>query len=344
MAPHGALAALVALSTAGYRPPSTEEAPVRERDWIDRFVRPRAPAPAADGTLLGPGDDAALLALPAGEVAVLTVDGLVLGSHFLPGWLADDELAERLVAVTVSDLAAMGATPRGILLSFETPELPGHLGERFFAGLDRGLTRAGHLLGGNVVRTAGPLALTATAIGSARPGEVLRRDTARPGDTIAVSGLPGRAAWARERIARGEPQSADDRAAWVLPPDRVPLGRTLVAAGIRAAIDVSDGLLGDLGALLAASGAGADLELEPLAAACERAGIPLALALGGGEDYELCIAGERRAIEAAFAYCDLPPPLLLGKVRAESGVTLRRAGAPFEIDAPPWDPFRPNGA
>lgn len=317
---------------------------MRERDWIERFVRPRAPAPAADGTLLGPGDDAALLALPAGEVAVLTVDGLVEGSHFLPGWLADDELAARLVAVTVSDLAAMGATPRGILLSFETPELPGRLGERFFAGLDRALPRAGHLLGGNVVRTAGPLALTATAIGSARPGEALRRDGARPGDAIAVSGLPGCAARARERIARGEPQGAAERAAWVLPPDRVPLGRALVLEGVRAAIDVSDGLLGDLSALLAASGAGADLELAPLAAACDAAGIPIALALGGGEDYELCVAGDRGAIEAAFARCALPPPLILGTVRAGSGVTLRRDGARSDIEAPPWDPFRPDGA
>ncbi len=191
---------------------------MREREWIDRFVRPRAPRADAGGTLLGPGDDAALLAIPPGDVAVLTVDGLIEGRHFLGPWLEDDELAARLVAVTVSDLAAMGANPLGILLSLETPDLPGRLGDRFFAGLDRILPRAGLLLGGNVVRTDGPLALTATAIGSVRPDCALRRDAARAGDVIAVSGLPGRAAAARERISQGHLLTAAERAPWVLPP------------------------------------------------------------------------------------------------------------------------------
>ncbi len=313
---------------------------MREREWIDRFVRPRAPRADAGGTLLGPGDDAALLAIPPGDVAVLTVDGLIEGRHFLGPWLEDDELAARLVAVTVSDLAAMGANPLGILLSLETPDLPGRLGDRFFAGLDRILPRAGLLLGGNVVRTDGPLALTATAIGSVRPDCALRRDAARAGDVIAVSGLPGRAAAARERISQGHLLTAAERAPWVLPPDRTRLGKALGAGGIGAAIDVSDGLLSDLQALLEASGHGATLELAALARACTAEGIPLATSLGGGEDYELCVTGDRERIERAFDASGESPPIYLGEVRALKGIETHLDGAVIELDAPGWDPFR----
>ena len=91
---------------------------MREGEWIERFIAPRTAPPSADGTWLGPGDDAALLALPPDTVSVLTVDGLVEGKHFRAEWLDDADLAARLIAVTVSDLAAMGATPLGVLLSF----------------------------------------------------------------------------------------------------------------------------------------------------------------------------------------------------------------------------------
>lgn len=315
---------------------------MREREWIRRFVRPRAPNPIAGDALLGPGDDAALLALPPGEVAVLTIDGMVAGRHFRPGWLADDELAARLVAVTVSDLAAMGATPRGILLSFETPELPGQLGPSFFAGLDRVLSRSGPLLGGNVVRTDGPLALTATAIGSVEPGRALRRDAARPGDTLAISGVPGRAASARMRIAEGV-REENARTAWVLPPDRVPLGRALGEHGVRAAVDVSDGLAADLSQLLDESGVGADLDLGPLARAAEHDGIDLSTALGGGEDYELLVAGEETAITAAFEAAGAGAPLILGTVRTQTGMSGLVDGSPVSIDVPGWDPFDRDG-
>jgi len=203
-----------------------------EREWIREFILPRVPISAANERgLLGPGDDAALCPIPAGEVSVLTVDGLVEGRHWRTGWLSEDELAERLIAVTVSDLSAMGATPLGILLSFETPRLPGSLGSLFFQGIDRGLSRCGALLGGNVVSTSGPLSLTATALGSVDPEKALRRSQAQVGDTIAVSGLPGHAAAVREKIARGDRLSNAERSPWVCPPDRNLLARALVEAG-----------------------------------------------------------------------------------------------------------------
>jgi thiamine-monophosphate kinase len=190
------------------------------------------------------------------------------------------------------------------------------------------------------VRTAGPLALAATAVGSVRPERALRRDAARPGDAIAVSGLPGRAGAARERIARGEPLTAAERAPWVLPPDRVALGRALADAGVRAAIDISDGLLGDLRTLLEASGAGASLELAPLARAAAATGFPLETALGGGEDYELCIAGDPGAIRQAFAAAALPRPILLGVVSEGDALEMHLDGQRYEADTAGWDPFR----
>ncbi len=311
-----------------------------EREWIERFIQPRTEPPSADGTWLGPGDDAALLAIPEGEVSVLTVDGLVEGTHFLDHWLTDAELAARLIAVTVSDLAAMGATPLGVLLSFETPSLPGRLGEDFFSGLDHAMPRAGRLIGGNIVRNQGGLALTATAIGSVRPERALRRDRALSGQTIAVSGVPGRAGWIRERIASGETLSKADRSPWAYPPDCTLLGRALAEQGVRAAIDTSDGLLRDLSTLLEASGLGADLALDSLALAARKAGFSIETALGGGEDYGLCIVGEREPIERAFAACALPAPLWIGETRSAPGLAMSLDGKEFHVDAPGWDPFR----
>ncbi len=311
-----------------------------ERQWIREYILPRVPASTAEVSgLLGPGDDAALCPIPAGEVSVLTIDGLIEGQHWLAGWLSEDELAERLIAVTVSDLSAMGATPLGILLSFETPHLPGSLGSQFFQGIDRGLSRCGALLGGNVVSTSGPLSLTATAIGSVDPERALRRSQAQAEDTIAVSGLPGRAAAARKRIARGDSLSNAERSPWVCPPDRNLLGKALVEQGVRAAIDISDGLLCDLKQLLAASEVGAELELAPLARAAEGAGFSLNTALGGGEDYELCIAGDEHAIARAFAAVELPPPLSIGTIHRETTVEIMLDGVEIEPEAPGWDPF-----
>ena len=311
---------------------------MNELEWIERFVAPRR-GKTDDPQLLGPGDDAALLPIPPGEVSVLTVDGFVEGRHFRDGWLDDAELAERLIAVTVSDLAAMGAIPQGLLLSFETPELPGRLGERFFEGLDRGLKRAGVLLGGNVVRSQGGFSLTATAIGSVVASEALRRDAIRVGDTLAVSGLPGRAGQARDAIADGRsPQPPLSREAWTAPPDRVPLGRALVAEGVRAAIDLSDGLLRDLKTFLEASACGATLDLEAIFAAARAEGISEANVLNGGEDYELLIAGDRAAIERAFTAAHLPPPILVGTTSKELG--LRDCEGELFEDPRGWDPFR----
>lgn len=310
---------------------------MREREWIRRFVRPLAPRAAEDGTLLGPGDDAALCAVPEGTVAVLTTDTLVDGRHFRNGWLTDAELARRLVAVTVSDLAATGAMPLGLLLSIETSELPGRVGEDFFRGIAAALGRSGPLLGGNVVRTDGPLALTATSLGCVEPARALRRDAARPGDAIFVSGVPGRAAAALGRLERGEDCTFSERAAWVDPPDRVALGRALGAAGVRTAVDVSDGLLLDLASILEESGVGARLELGPLR---DRLGgaIDLAGACRGGEDYELLVTGDAASIERAFAELG-ETPLRLGEIIEGDATELRLDGSPVEVDVAGWDPF-----
>ena len=182
--------------------------------------------------------------------------------------------------------------------------------------------------------------MIATAIGSVVASEALRRDAIRVGDTLAVSGLPGRAGQARDAIADGRsPQPPLSREAWTAPPDRVPLGRALVAEGVRAAIDLSDGLLRDLKTFLEASACGATLDLGAIFAAARAEGISEANVLNGGEDYELLIAGDRAAIERAFTAAHLPPPIVIGTTKKE--LSLRdREGELFRDPPLGWDPFR----
>jgi len=274
---------------------------------IERALR-RARATGGPAVALGIGDDAALLRVRPGEQVAVSTDALVESVHFRWDAESPESIGRRALAAALSDLAAMGARPLGVVVALAAP--PG-LALARVDGLVRGMAslarRCGApLVGGNVTR-ARDTALALTAIGAVRRGRALRRDAARPGDRVFVTGTLGGAALAVARAARGAGRA---RRRGPAPEPRLAAGRALAALrGAGACIDVSDGLLADLGHVLAASRVGATIDPARVprppgfARACAALGLdPERLALAGGEDYELCFTLRRGAPgEAALA-------------------------------------------
>src|SRR5512138_3370788 len=266
---------------------------------IDRFVR-AVPA-AGRGVAVGPGDDAAVLRLPAGEELVATVDAVVEGVHFdrRATWA---DVGWKALAVNLSDLAAMGARPLFALVALG---LPAGAPDAAARGLARGLGACARahrvaVVGGNVTR-AREVSVTVTALGSVPAGRAVLRSGARPGDLVAVTGTVGDAALGL-RAGAAAPLVRRQRR----PTPRVAAGLAL-AGLVRAAIDVSDGLAQDLAHLCRASGVGArigarDLPLSPAyRRAARRLADPWGAALAGGEDYELVVAIAPASLPAARA-------------------------------------------
>jgi thiamine-monophosphate kinase len=317
-----------------------------EFDLIRRYLAPLAKA--APGAL-DLTDDAALLKPPAGCELVATADALVAGVHFL----ADDPpdlVARKLLRVNLSDLAAMGAGPLGYLI---TAAWPSDTEETWVARFADGLAADQEafgivLLGGDTTATPGPLCLSLTALGAVPEGRALKRSRARPGDLIFVSGTIGDGGLglaALDGRLTGPSESARDYliGRYRLPRPRLALGQALVAGGLaHAAIDVSDGLVADLGHVCAASGLAGEIEASriPLsgtarAALDGRAGEPQVLAglATGGDDYELAFtAAPESATALAALGRDLGLPLTrIGRITAGAGVRLLGPGG-AEID------------
>ena len=311
--------------------PATPAEALGEFDLIARYF---TRAPRGEGVVLGVGDDAALIAPTPGCELVLTTDMLVEGRHFHRG--ADPgRLGHKTLAVNLSDLAAMGATPRQALLACAFPaNEPGWLAAfagGFLALADR---HAVDLVGGDTTR--GPLNLCVTAIGEVPAGRAIRRSGARPGDDIYVSGTLGDAALAlavidgRARLPDAAFDACRDRLD--LPEPRVALGQALRGIAT-AAIDVSDGLVGDLGHIVERSGVGARIDVarlpaSPWLAAMLKGGdraLALACLLAGGDDYELCFTAGNAQRESIGAIArELALPLTrIGKITAAGGFTVR---------------------
>lgn len=276
-------------------------------------------APIAGPGGLGLVDDAGLLRPARGYEIVVTADALVAGVHFFP----DDppgSIARKALAVNLSDLAAKGAKPEGFILALA---LPKGWTDSWLAAFAAGLKQAAGdggcpLIGGDTVSTPGPLTLSITAFGSVPAGRMVLRSGAKPGDVLAVSGTIGDGALGLKVHGPAAPSwvaglSEGHRAALT---DRYlhPQPRLRLAAGLQAhasaAMDVSDGLVGDLAKLLEASGAGAEVDLDavPLSEAARAAIMAdpalAELAWTGGDDYEiLCTAsqGEYPALASAAA-------------------------------------------
>jgi thiamine-monophosphate kinase len=315
---------------------------------IREFFAPLAGLGALDLT-----DDAALLDCPPGYHLVITVDQLVEGVHFLP----DDPpavVAKKLLRRNLSDLAAMGATPRHYLL---TTALPASRDDDWLRRFAEGLAEDQHrfglaLLGGDSTSTPGPASLTLTAIGQIATGREVRRNGAKPGDRIWVSGTIGDA-YLGLKVLRGEYANLAPAhrtaltARFQLPDPRTGLGPAL--AGIaHAMIDVSDGLIADLGHICETSGVGAVVELAhvPLSAAAQAAisGNPTlhAALTTGGDDYELLFTAQPDAgSEIVSLSRSLSLPVTeIGAIVAGEGVRLvDAAGADIATETGGWRHF-----
>lgn len=259
----------------------------------DYFANWASQSDPDSGVALGIGDDAALLDVTPGQQLVVASDSLVAGVHFPVGF-DPHATATRAVGVNLSDLAAMGATPRWVTLALTLPaELACEAWLRpFSCGLQESLNAHGvALVGGDTSR--GPLTITLTVIGEATPGAALCRHTAQPGDRIFVSGSLGDGAAAlalmEQRWQADEPLSSLLLAHYNAPQPALELGQALAAVAT-SAIDISDGLLADLAHLCRASGVSATLDsrLLPLAAGMPRDAQSTDWALRGGDDYRLC--------------------------------------------------------
>jgi thiamine-monophosphate kinase len=234
----------------------------------------------------GIGDDAAVLQVPEGERLVVSTDASVERVHFRRDWMSAAEIGYRATAAALSDLAAMAARPLGIVVALALPrEWVGEVGA-LADGIGEAARESGvPIVGGNLSR-AGELSLTTTVFGSGR--RLLARAGARAGDRIYVTGRLGGPLLALRALERGDPLTGPARARLVRPDPRLEEARWLAAHGATAAIDVSDGLLADLGHLAAASGAHIAVELDAIPIV---PGASPEDAARSGEEYELALAG-----------------------------------------------------
>lgn len=276
--------------------------------------------------ILGIGDDSAVLRVPAGRELVVCTDSLVEGVHF-PVSTPPAAIGHKALAVNLSDLAAMGAVPAWFFMALTLPGEDRQWLDSFAGGVARLAARARIQLSGGDV-SAGPLSITITALGLVEPGNALLRSGAAPGDRVVLSGAPGAAANALHKLTRGEVPAAADRKALDYPEPRIDLGRML-AGRATSCIDLSDGLVADLGHVLRQSGVGAEIELEKLPCPESLRSIPgkdrWPIQLGGGDDYELCFtippgsAGEIRELSRA-SNVDLT---VIGVVKEGAGLVFR---------------------
>ncbi len=310
---------------------------------------------AADGLLLGIGDDCAVIEKGNGMVWLLTMDTLVESVHFRCDWHPPELLGRKAVAVNVSDIAAMGGRPLFVLLSLGLPAgFDPAWAERLMQGLTAACREQGCLLiGGDTVRSPAGLSLTLTVIGEMRQEQVLYRHTARPGDTVFVSGPLG---WSAVGLALLEAGKTLADAEWrqlilahLDPQPRVALGQFLAQTGlVHAMMDMSDGLATDLAQICRASGVGAVIEAELLPGGKELAGAAawlnmdaLRWMISGGEDYELLFTAaeansEKLRLAAAGLGWNICP---VGVIRAGQQVTLRRDGIEETISFQGFDHF-----
>lgn len=312
-------------------PPSAEDS------LISRFFRPLVTDPGAFAL----DDDAAVLKA-LGEDIVVTTDAIVEGVHFLPDD-PPDTIARKALRVNLSDLAAKGATPAGFVLTLALRAADETWLTAFARGLGEDAGRFGcPLLGGDTVATPGPLMISITAFGRAPAGKMVRRNGAKPGDRVVVTGTIGDAALGLDVLKGGAAAKAlaDDAAARAMLVERyrVPQPRNALANAVRdhasAAMDVSDGLAGDLAKLCAASGVSAVIDAPsiplsaPAATLLARGTVGIAAIVSGGDDYEILCAIPESSLEA-FAR----EAALAGVAVTSIGTVIAGAAVPKFLDA-----------
>lgn len=320
-----------------------------EFELIRRFFVDARPA---ERVLLGIGDDGAVLEPAQGSSLVAVVDTLIESVHFPKGFAAAD-LGYRCVAVNLSDIAAMGATPRWMTLALTLTDTDTH----WLTGFASGMRAAADawsmsLVGGDTTRGS-QLTATVQVLGELPIGSELRRDGAQPGDSVFVSGSVGDAAaglglWAEADKLSAEQQFLAQR--FARPTPRLALGKALRGLA-SAAIDVSDGLLGDLSKLLRASDCGASVALDslPLSAALKAQFDAVSaerLALTGGDDYELCFCVPPDRVDELLARAAALDETVtcIGRIERQSGLVCIRNGRVIEYDAAGYRHFTGSGS
>jgi thiamine-monophosphate kinase len=319
---------------------------------FDLIARIRARAGVREDVLLGIGDDAAILRVPAGHDLVVSTDTLNVGVHF-PHDTAAFDIGWKSLAVNLSDLAAMGAEPAWCTLNLTLPEADAAWLDGFLEGfLELAASHRVALIGGDTTR--GPLSITVTVDGFLPQGVALRRDAAQVHDEIWVSGTLGDAGAALHQWREGPAIDPVLRNRLDRPTPRIALGIALRGIA-HACIDVSDGLLADLGHILKASGLGAEIEPASLPTSPELAHAFDAVArtrfqLGGGDDYELCFtAPPVRAGDVIAAARRVGIAVMrIGRMEAKRGLRLRDRDGSL-IDAPVsgyrhFDPVHDDGS
>jgi len=309
---------------------------VGERALIERITARLATAP---WVIVGPGDDAAVIAPERGEDDVLTTDAQIEDVHFDRRFVPPDAIGHRALAVNLSDLAAMGAQPRAALLSLA---LPGALDVAVVDGLMDGMLAlaAAHrvtIIGGNITRSPGPMMIDVTAIGSVRRRRVLTRAGARPGDDVYVTGTVGAALAGLQSLQSGRLGCTECQERFLRPEPRVRagllLGRNRAAS---ACMDLSDGLADGVRQIGEASGVGMTIDATALPMPDEvrhwyeaQGQDPVAAAVAGGDDYELFFTlrpswrGRLRGVQRHLA--DLPITRI-GTVTKERRFVVRTPG------------------
>lgn len=304
-----------------------------------------------DDVVLGIGDDAAVLAVPAGRELVVAIDTLVDDVHF-PRGTAPADIGWKALAVNLSDLAAMGATPAWALLSLTLPKPDGD----FVEGLADGFAElaASHrlsLVGGDTTR--GPLSVSVVVHGLVAPGKALRRDGARVGDAVLVTGTLGDAAAGLQlaRHAQGDPDDRAHMREFLAARLNRPTPRLAAGAALRdqasACIDISDGLLADLGHICAQSGVGAEIDPSLLPRSSALMGLfddtaTAQFALVGGDDYELCFTVAQKDLanvqgDLARLGCGVTR---IGRIVAGAGVRVSGADGEWQmIEQQGWEHF-----
>jgi thiamine-monophosphate kinase len=341
-----------------------------ERELIARIRRQLPPAP--DWLLVGIGDDAAVVEPERNRVEVLTVDALVDGVHFDRAFVPPDAIGHRALAVNLSDLAAMGATPRLALLSMALPAgLPLADFDAIAAGFVALATRHQlHVVGGNLTRSPGPLMIDVTVMGTVKPRQALTRSGARPGDDLYVSGTIGAAAvglrMLQEQLTLSTTEATKDAGAktdqkrdcssvssvssavesciarYLRPQPRLRLGIHLGRNGAASAcMDLSDGLADGFQQIAEASGVGMTIDagtlpIDPGARAFfdARGQDAMVEALTAGDDYELLLTVRPRTQRRLTAAMQRGgvPLTRVGRCTADRGVTVRRAAGAASID------------
>ena len=314
-----------------------------EFDLIRHFFdRPELRSSRPD--VLGIGDDCALLSVPQGMQLAQSLDTLVSGVHF-PERCDPFLLGYRALATNISDIAAMGAEPHSFTLGLTLPESDTDWLQAFSDGLVALAQPSGlALIGGDTTR--GPLTISIQVQGLVPSGQALQRNGARAGDLIYVSGSLGDAAGALPAVLEGQyPQSCEEASVQYLlqryyqPSPRVKLGQWLAANGATSALDISDGLLGDLGHTLKASQVGAELNLEQLPLSPQLLNVAgkqkaQSYALSGGDDYELCFTWPAHKTlelpEVIRAECSVT---CIGHITDAEGICDKATGQPLSSAA-----------